>query len=445
MTENSFLKQPPPEKTLTKGILSPHNSILDVLNHNIQDSSEELDETILTSNQTAPQHLTSHTKFNVNSWLDINNTDYSNIYPVNSRPNSSVLSSSPDMEASPQFHHHDGHHHNHHYHLQDQKEQHQRQQHSQRLINGDQFVLPDLSTTKFYGNDDEKILIIGYKRAQIYQCLSSRIQGNFTLNSSYSSDIVLIVFNGLQKIGNILNQLNNLYETNQNVVIIPFYKNIHFKIISQLLSKFNILCHPINYSDKFHINMTLSTILTAASETEEIDNLPFSYNYDHCIDHDDTDKNYINLSDNENCTIELPLNQNELIPIGGKSIIVKHQISKSIKRRRKSSKHGSKFKKIINFGLFLSIGIGVGFLSAYSISYFKNLTTKSNPKDHYEIIIKRSKAEEIIKTEAIALKNSISKVVNSIVEHSKKVIKSWDSYVSNTTAFANNSSLLWYF
>ncbi|KAH3688399.1 hypothetical protein WICPIJ_000612 [Wickerhamomyces pijperi] len=509
------IQQPtPPKNPMSKGLLSPHDSILNALNTSEVDNK---------SNRLAKSHRDDNTSaknkenFNVSSWLDINNNDYSNLYPIRSRPGSSVLSSSPDLDSAKTHESHFPANFSQNASLAlNESPLHNQDQLSGENHTAEAFILPDFSNYRKrnqleqqlvnYSNNsepyeyaDDKILILGSKKFQVYDSLSLPVQSNFTTHLGLSPSIILVIFDGLNKIGNILNQLKFLvqqkrsYSLNsqleeEDMVIIPFYKNIDFHVIINLLESYRLLCNPIRYNSRQEISGVLSSLI--------INNyLDYQDPPQGSMPHD-----YINLSDQDDHTIELPLNQQNFAPVktfplmenvtdnltiespdqrkvSNKSILIKHQITKSLsnmnmsnfnstspslnghspkKRRQPKMGNSSLWSSVCNFTskLFsckfwqrqryllvpLAIGLGIGVLLALTYPYLK---VYMKPAEE-EVILRSSKRvkRELLRDNVKLFSSKLQGAVRYLARKTQRVIDQWDEHIINSTN-GYNGAILW--
>lgn len=501
------VQQPtPPKNSMSKGLLSPHNSILDALN----DCSEAT--TRLSRTQAIPLDRNPVAKdkenFNVSSWLDINNNDYFHLYPIKSRPGSSVLSSSPDLDTARNQEPCTKQHHNGNLVFNESPS------HGKAHLNhpAEAFIFPDYSVHRerlqeqqlmnphgrsdYCDSTDDKILILGSKKFQIYDSLSLDLQNNFALQTNLNPSIILVVFDGLNKIGNILNQLKFIVQQQQasmlksqqddrDLIIIPFYRNLDSHVILYLLERYKLLCHPIRYNNRRDINFVLSSLL--------------SNNYlENQFRGNQKSQRYINLSDNDDHTIELPMNQDNIIPIksftdftnnnlalqsaerrrvSNKSILIKHQITKSLStlnlsnfnntvpplnghnpKRRRQTKRNSLWTSVYKFftsELFswkyweskkylivpLSIGLGIGIILALSQPYLKFFTSN---QPHEEIVIRSTKKmnKELFKKNMMSLNTKCQGLVKYLMRKTNKIVDKWDEHIINSSNGCN-ATMLW--
>jgi hypothetical protein len=130
------------------------------------------------------------------------------------------------------------------------------------------FLMPDTSVNKLYESleyergSGTKILIIGHRKSNFFKMLDQPLSYRFTLNVKESYNIILIIFDGLIKIGNILNFIKQNGEVIKGKLIIPIFKNINQHVVNRITKAhgLNLLCPPINYDNKSQVDNLLELL-----------------------------------------------------------------------------------------------------------------------------------------------------------------------------------------
>lgn len=198
------------------------------------------------------------------------------------------------------------------------------------------FILPDVSCSS-----GQKVLIIGHGKVHFYKSLEPSLRNKFTLNSNDEHKIVVVIFDGLLKIGNILNFIK--HSTSGDKIFVPIVHNISYKIIEKMLKLYNVqlLCMPIPLEDEASLNNLLDLF-------------------------------------RDDFLLEQSVGKFALVPVkrpatmdATQSMIVTHQtddMKKSKKLKRRQTK-----RRFTLIGIGVTLGLGLGISIALTVSYFKKL------------------------------------------------------------------------
>lgn len=201
----------------------------------------------------------------------------------------------------------------------------------------------------------DRVLIIGHRKVNLYKSLSPMLRDRFTLDSTSSNyKIVVVIFDGLTKIGNILNfiKANDV----ENKLFVPVVRNISYKIIERLLTlyKIQLLCMPIQLDDEESLKNLLDLISDDVILEDSFKTVAHSM-----VD----DKRAPRLLTDE------PSNQ---------SISMTHDFESYMQRSKKLQRRKKKRFTYSLVGIGISVGIGIGITIAIAMSYFRSFdSTKS--------------------------------------------------------------------
>ncbi|CAM9011544.1 unnamed protein product [Wickerhamomyces anomalus] len=448
-TTNSSIKHPKPNNgQSSNGLLSPHMSVLEALQSTANEDENK-------SPQYSPQFNNFANHQNTPTFNDFEFTSNTSWHSVGDylapRPTSSVLSSS-DTEEDTQDHAP----------LAIKPRQSITSESDEKTIeinmnsgikdpgssDGSSFVLPQMFSQindSNYVDQNSKILIIGHKKVQFLHTLDYQLQKRFTLNNHDNYNIILVIFDGLIKIGNILNFIKYNGTQLRNKLFIPIFRNINLKIIDKILRNYNInlLCSPINLDNKYEVNNLLNVLkedyLLKDSKTVADSIIPLQ---DNQVAIEQTMNSYqlirISSSDSdESCEKDGTTNN---------SLVLQNYHQDRIQ------------KKYFLLGISLSVGIGIGITTALTISFLKSKKAVPPPPaphlNHYKkfttlTIDQLSKSNDLLKRNLIHFKQHVGDLSKIVYDHSKdyvvKVTHLWDQFVVSASQGVQAGAMLWFF
>jgi len=342
--------------------------------------------------------------------------------------------------------------------------------------------------------DNSKILIIGHKKQSFLQGFTDhQLRGKFTLDHTKINDynIILIIFDGLIKIGNILNFIKNLDGLElKRKLFIPIVKNINMKIINKILNnyKINLLCSPINLNDQNELNNLINVLkedylLLKDSKSmfplnddddDEDDNDGETNNKLRTFEEQENSYQLIKISsDFEETETSINDQSNQLLPIecnimklssssssnqldrsqDKKIVMIKntpyeiihhnHKTSTKHSTGKKSSKKllkkKSMHRKLLLLGISLSIGIGIGITTALTISFSKpqkvSITSSAPPPTRNNI----KKFTKLIISDHLKINQLNSILKQSLINFKLKVSD------LSSIMFSKSKNYLWKF
>ncbi|ODQ60263.1 hypothetical protein WICANDRAFT_62824 [Wickerhamomyces anomalus NRRL Y-366-8] len=481
-TTNSSIKHPKPNNgQSSNGLLSPHMSVLEALQSTANEDENK-------SPQYSPQFNNFAKHQNTPTFNDFEFTSNTSWHSVGDylapRPTSSVLSSS-DTEEDTQDHAP----------LAIKPRQSITSESDEKTIeinmnsgikdpgssDGSSFVLPQMFSQindSNYADQDSKILIIGHKKVQFLHTLDYQLQKRFTLDNHDNYNIILVIFDGLIKIGNILNFIKYNGTQLRNKLFIPIFRNINLRIIDKILRNYNInlLCSPINLDNKYEVNNLLNVLkedyLLKDSKTVADSIIPLQ---DNQVAIEQTMNSYqlirISSSDSdESCEKDGTTNNSLVLQNDPSSIssdkkvmiirntpyeIVHHKQSKRSKKLKTKDRIQ---KKYFLLGISLSVGIGIGITTALTISFLKSKKAVPPPPaphlNHYKkfttlTIDQLSKSNDLLKRNLIHFKQHVGDFSKIVYNHSKdyvvKVTHLWDQFVVSASQGVQAGAMLWFF
>lgn len=227
------------------------------------------------------------------------------------------------------------------------------------------FIMPNsqiFTDLKKQNNDDTKILIIGHKKSNFFKMLNEPLSLKFTLDIRDSYNIILIIFDGLIKIGNILNFIKQNHDLIQDKLFIPIFKNINQIVINKIIKTYglNLLCPPINYNNKNQVENLLELLNQdfLLKESFYLQDVP-QHEYQLVTIQGNSDI----LSESIPKQSKVLINSFETSSISLNQLIVK---SDSQTRKQRYKKKRSTF---VFLTITLSLGIGIGITTAYALSH----------------------------------------------------------------------------
>lgn len=282
-------------------------------------------------------------------------------------------------------------------------------------------VFPDFSMPSFTAGaivptaaTSHKVLIIGHRKMNFYRALDPQLRHRFTLDNRDPFKVVVVIFDGLIKIGNILNFIkhNNV----ENKLFVPVAQNISYKIIEKLLKlyKIQLLCMPIPLDDE----VSLKNLLDLLSEDFLLEDS-------------------LKQRDLKYGIVPASLG-NRLLDDGSGSVTMTHHMESMRKSKKLRRKQRTRNYSLI--GLGISLGIGIGVTIALTLSYYRALNSVPMPtqiekpkgvKYALKSLVRATNAglrngDEMVKNGFIQLKRGIAGV-------SKVVLQGTMSYVEEVT------------
>lgn len=233
-----------------------------------------------------------------------------------------------------------------------------------------------------------KVLVIGNKKTTFLRELNSdkNLDGILTLDFNEPFEIVIVIFDGLIKIGNILNFIKQ--NQIQDKLIIPLFKNINQKTIEKILHNYelNLLCSPISLEDKFQISNLLrivkddetfmtKSLMNAINDVETENDDYLLANYQMINSHNKKEENDSSLSS----SISSIDSSFDILVEDSNTVIIQHHHNHENTHSNSRSKRIKKYKKSNQYllvGLAFTIGIGIGFATALTMTYFENKSIK---------------------------------------------------------------------
>ncbi|CCH43816.1 hypothetical protein BN7_3370 [Wickerhamomyces ciferrii] len=284
------------------------------------------------------------------------------------------------------------------------------------------FILPNMNQSI----NNEQILIIGYKKHLFYENLSNDLKPHFTLNQQEHHRMVIILFNGLIKIGNVLNWL----KFHPDSYCIPIYQNLNQNIIYNILNKYNInlIMEPIHYNE-------LDTFQLLGS----LNNIPIesNHNFNQLIKIDPT------IQTNQEYSSKKIILKNQSYEINHHPIHPYH--NHKYKSKKLNHKH-LKFKKFLLLGLSLSIGIGIGITTALTITFLKPSNNNNTISIKHDTNPSMSALSHYWKTNLIFLKKNVVSLTKITLNKSFDLINKfndyWESLMSRNHGVFNG--LIWF-
>lgn len=488
--KSSSIKHPRPDNRSNQSsnrLLSPHLSVLEALqtSHDVESQIVQAQSPLINQINSFENHQNTPTfndfEFTSASWQSVG--DY-----LTPRPTSSVLSSSDTEEDQD-----DGF---------NQRQQ-QRLAIEPRLstssdsdektieINmnsssteGSSFVLPQMFSQINDANyNDFKILIIGHKKMSFLQSLDYHLQKRFTLNNTDNYNIILVIFDGLIKIGNILNFIKYNGVNLREKLFIPIFRNINLKIIDKILKNYsvNLLCSPINLDNKYEVNNLLNVLKEDYLLKDSSAVIPLQ---DNQVAIEQTMNSYqlirISSENDESVTSSTPIEEEQLRENFSNSLvlqdsdpslsttdkkivmikntpyeIVRH---KSAKRSKKLKSKNRIYKKYLLLGISLSVGIGIGVTTALTVSFFKSkksiVPSPNVHQSHYKKLSKFTIAQlqnsnGLMKENLIHFKQHVGDLSKMVYRHSRDYVSKfthiWDQFVVSASQGVQAGAMLWYF
>jgi hypothetical protein len=253
------------------------------------------------------------------------------------------------------------------------------------------FILPEVSSDF----SDNKILIIGHRKLSFYRSLDPTLRKKFTLDINEPYKIIVVIFDGLIKIGNILHFIK--HNGLGGKFLVPLVHNISYKIIEKILKLYQIqlLCMPIQLEDEVSLQNLLDLLsddFLLESSVAPLDSVQYPL---------------VPLTFREPLPLSPP--QRPLIE-PSESVIVTHQMEEMKKSKKWKRRHKNESYSLI--GLGISLGLGLGVTVALTISYFKAIQPEP------PTLMEAQKPDGM----ADALK-SLVKVTKKTLEHGDEVVK----------------------
>ncbi|CDR41648.1 CYFA0S07e04588g1_1 [Cyberlindnera fabianii] len=329
-------------------------------------------------------------------------------------------------------------------------------------MTGSSFVIPEMLDDGNYlvstnGTiQTPKILIIGHKKHNFYKHLDKELQSKFTLNLQDPHKIIIVIFDGLIKIGNILNFIRNNVNRLNEKLIIPIFRNLNAKIVDKILRIHNVelLCPPVSLDNNSQLQNLLDFLREDFLLEPSLPNLITSHEHTFASFPDSpplppmeiTPEDFQLIRLNSQNSSQSEYSTAPLIPpspptrsVSSKSVVITHQVEHL--RRSKKTRHRKRYPRWSLLGMSLTMGIGIGITVALGITYYKTRGLSSMEVMKKERSIKSTimnglhkvmrSVRSMTKDEAHSMGTHVSKVSKLVYQGTKTYIQDMKSFMQN--------------